>query len=104
MSEPNAMPDLSGIIEKIASNPAALSMLTTLLGRTQETKPSAPAPTALLSEAKHTAKDERIALLMALKPFLSKEKQSAVERMIRMLELTVVIRSVMTEGGGGERV
>ena len=103
MSEPNAMPDLSGMIEKIAGNPAALNMLTALLGRAQESKSSAPAP-PLRPEAKHAPKDERVALLLALKPFLSKEKQSAVERMIRMLELTSVIRSVMAEGGNGEHV
>ena len=100
MSEPNAIPDLSGIMEKIAGNPAALNMLTTLLGHAREAKPAQPAPPAALFEAKHPAKDERIALLLALKPFLSKEKQGTVERMIRILELTSVIRSVMSEGGG----
>ena len=101
MSEPNAIPDLSGIMEKIAGNPAALNMLTTLLGRAQEAKPAvSAAPSPISPEARHSAKDERIALLLALKPFLSKEKQGTVERMIRILELTSVIRSVMAEGGG----
>ena len=104
MSEPNTTPDLSGILEKVASNPAALSMLTALLGKAQEAKPAEPVSVPTTLPTLRPARDERTALLLAIKPFLSKEKQGAVDRMVRMLELTAVIRSVMAEPGGGEHV
>ena len=104
MSEPNTVPDLSGILEKIASNPSALGMLTALLSRAQESKGAEPVATSAALPATAPARDERADLLLAIKPFLSKEKQAAVDRMIRMLELTRVIRSVMSENGGSQGV
>ena len=113
------MPDLSGILSKVMAHPEALSMLSSLLGGGGKPPPKEEhcekreecdreCECAVVLPEKRCKKDsireERRRLLLALKPFLSKEKQSAVERMIRMLELTDVIRSVMTEGGGGERV
>lgn len=119
------MPDLSGMIGALLSNPAAMSMLSSLLsgmgggggaqasGQAQpafsagpvsdasppasEYPPPFPPPTPALPP--HAAgggalgtRDERAALLYALRPFLPPEKCEMIDGLLRILDLLVLIR------------
>lgn len=117
------MPDLSGMLSGILSNPQALSAISSLLGSLnkpqaeakevplsapqqpfapEEEKPSdipagssgISAPTYALPFPIQPKNDKRKTLLLALKPFLSKSKCDTVDLFIRMLDLISLIERV----------
>ena len=94
-------PDLSGILARVSENPQAMSMLSSLLGGMSESPPSAEEKRE--SEKREEAKDvpafmpskphsggkaheERRRLLLALKPFLSRERRQALETLLVVLD------------------
>ena len=103
-----AMPDLSGMVSALLSNPAAMSIFSSLLsgmGNAQHAQPSeassAPAPlsapSALLPPTGAVgqggaARDDRAALLLALRPFLPPDKCEMIDGLLRILDLLVLIR------------
>lgn len=110
---PGAMPDLSALIGTLLSNPAAMSMLTSLLANKTgsvsvgdapppqaERVQSDPAPTstppqfapAQAALAPTHGQDDRTALLCALRPFLPPEKCDMIDGLLRILDLLTIIR------------
>lgn len=109
-------PDLSAIISGLLSNPAAMSMLSSLLsgmgnsasataagppaqsasegGAPIAPPPLPPASTAFAPMAGPPvgARDERAALLYALRPFLPPEKCEMIDGLLRILDLLTLIR------------
>lgn len=100
-AKPFASPDLSALVGNLLSNPAALSMLTSLLGSAGQ-KPhapepppceaSCPPPPPVLPPAPQRPKDERACLLDALRPFLSNERCEMIDTLLKILELMAVFR------------
>lgn len=109
MSEMGGFPDLSGILARVTENPQAMSMLTSLLGgmpakapptpdvskerpREKEEEPTLP---ALSSSKPHKDRghEERRRLLIALKPFLSKERKEALETLLIVLDAISLLSS-----------
>ena len=119
------MPDLSGMVSALLSNPAAMSMLSSLLsgmgGSTatqaqEEAQPPSrnapvaeafaptsgrmppfPPPTPSLPPPAQGGgalgtRDERAALLYALRPFLPPDKCEMIDGLLRILDLLVMIR------------
>ena len=111
MSEGTGIPDLSTIIARVSENPQAMSMLSSLLGgegskedalpheeapqHTNETKDEEEASAPVLSPAVHPRRggrhEDRRRLLSALKPFLSRERQNALETLLLVLEATAML-------------
>ena len=113
-TQPGGQPDLSGLLSGILSNPAALSMLTSLLGNMQkpsggfpqgggcdEGRPHEPpcadpcpkAPPILPPIAPPPKpRDDRACLLEALRPYLSNERCSMIDTLLRILELMELFR------------
>lgn len=111
MSEGERLPDLSTIIARVSENPQAMSMLSSLLGgepppvgevprtdapqgtekaeNAEEASVTALAPTA--KEGRSRRHEERRRLLTALKPFLSKERQNALETLLLVWEATALL-------------
>ena len=97
--------DLSGILAKVMSNPEAIGMLSSLLGGMKGFPPKADAPqtppqgceSILLPSppcpCKGNAGENRKRLLLALKPYLSKERQAALDRILMISEALVLLRS-----------
>ena len=102
MSEGGGLPDLSGILSRVAENPQAMSMLGSLLGG-MGAKPSPPAEeppkessaeeepkgkTVFMPSPPHIGgkQEERRRLLLAIKPFLSPERRRALETLLPVLE------------------
>ena len=94
--------DLSALVGTLLSNPAALSMLSSLLGN-MGTKPSdgctAPppceevcAPPPVLPAPPPKPRDDRACLLDALRPFLSSERCEMIDTLLKILELMAVFR------------
>ena len=96
MSEQGGFPDLSGILSRVTENPQAMSMLASLLGgATKKEEPredprekedcqviSSPMPSK-----PHGKRDEdRRRLLLALKPFLSRERCQVLETLLLVLD------------------
>lgn len=109
MSEMGGFPDLSGILARVTENPQAMSMLTSLLGgmpakappppdeskerpREKEEEPALPAlsPSKPRKDRGH---EERRRLLLALKPFLSKERKEALETLLIVLDAISLLSS-----------
>lgn len=94
--------DLSALVGTLLSNPAALSMLSSLLG-SMGTKPkdecAAPPPCAegcapppVLPAPPPKPRDDRACLLDALRPFLSSERCEMIDTLLKILELMAVFR------------
>ena len=97
MSEGGGIPDLSGILARVTENPQAMSMLASLLGGSSkqerheeephirgdgELLPALPPP-----KGQKSRRDEgRRRLLLALKPFLSKERCQVLETLLIVLD------------------
>ena len=100
------MPDLSGLLSGLLKNPEALSMLSSLLGQMpppkppshQEKPPSLPA-NALTSSPKQ--ENARKALLCALKPFLSPERQRAIDLVLMLQDTMELFRKDKEKKGEG---
>lgn len=100
--------DLSGMIGTLLSNPAALSMLSSLMGSMGglagggHPPPSPPPPpcedecekpSAVLPPAPPPKpKDDRVRLLDALRPFLSSERCEMIDTLLKIFELMAVFR------------
>ncbi len=95
--------DLSALVGTLLSNPAALSMLSSLLGN-MGGKPQggcaapppceeggAPPPPALPAPPSKP-RDDRACLLDALRPFLSSERCEMIDTLLKILELMAVFR------------
>ena len=97
MSENGALPDLSGILARVTENPQAMSMLASLLGgaskkdvtEEQPSKAEEPEvlPALMPQRAPKSKRDEdRRRLLIALKPFLSRERCQVLETLLLVLD------------------
>ena len=101
MSEAGGFPDLSGILARVTENPQAMTMLSSLLGGIasskresdvpKEEKEDAPVSVAPALARPHIPHrdgkaEEGRRLLLALKPFLSKERGQALETLITVLD------------------
>ncbi|MBE6655346.1 MAG: hypothetical protein E7609_00550 [Ruminococcaceae bacterium] len=105
MSDSGGFPDLAGILARVTENPQAMSMLSSLLGGTpekpphteqdkeefkEETKDSVPA-LASPKPRKGGRQEERRCLLLALKPFLSRERCQALETLLIVLDAIALL-------------
>ena len=100
MSEEGGFPDLSGILARVTENPQAMAMLSSLLGGGAPSSAKEHEPPPLPKEEEVTASvparmpkphkdgkaDARRRLLIALKPFLSKERRQALESVLIVLD------------------
>ena len=96
MSDGGNIPDLSGILARVTENPQALSMLASLLGglsKKENAEEHAHKPEdgdllpALMPQKQKSRKEEdRRRLLLALKPFLSRERCQVLETLILVLD------------------
>ena len=97
MSEGGGIPDLSGILARVAENPQAMSMLASLLGgapkkdfsedATPKTEEKDLLPAFIPQKSQKSKKDEdRRRLLLALKPFLSRERCQVLEALLLVLD------------------
>ena len=109
MSSGGALPDLSTILSRVTENPQAMSMLSSLLGgvggtekpqkeqgaepakeTVADAKESVPAISAIRPRGSRRGEDKR-RLLLALKPFLSPGRQSALDTLLLVLEATSLL-------------
>lgn len=97
MSEGAGIPDLSGILARVTENPQAMSMLASLLGGTAKKEMPVEDPRkegdeellpALMPQKAHKSRkdEDRRRLLLALKPFLSKERCQVLETLLIVLD------------------
>ena len=99
-------PDLSALLGTLMQNPAALSMLTSLLsgalnnkgGHPQDAScmgecPKAPPLLPPSSPPPHKSQDNRACLLNALRPYLSPSRCDTVDSLLRILELLELLRN-----------
>ena len=102
-------PDVSNILQGILSNPQALSSIMSVIGNAtqkqtsvqevvQESEPlpaiaKAPMPPPRQNEQKQSQPKE-IALLMALKPFLSSRKCDTIDTFVRLFDIANLLRGV----------
>ena len=105
----SSLPDLSTILSRVTENPQAMSMLSSLLGGMSqadqvekakkeetdtkaeaESKESAPAMLAVKPRGNRKT-EEKKRLLLALKPFLSPQRQAALETLVLVLEATSLL-------------
>ena len=97
--------ELTKMLGGLLQNPDALKSLAGALGAGQ-TNESAPAPISDSTEmqvknmisALNQPDDRRIALLNALRPYLSPQRASGVDRAIRILKLTKLSQFIRNEG------
>jgi hypothetical protein len=101
----NTTPDLFGLLGAMLQNPAALSMLSSLLagglgGNGSHTPPppkepceteACPATTPCLSPPPRQD-DNRTCLLNALRPYLSPARCHTIDSLLRILELMELLR------------
>ncbi len=98
------MPDLSGMLSKVMANPDAMAMLSSLLGNQmpkmkEEEKKDEEAvekeaialPVPLVKE--NATREKRRRLLLALKPFLSSERASAVDRILMITDALSLLQN-----------
>ena len=96
-------PDLSGLLGGILSSPAALQALTGLLGGSAKPPPgegecdAPPTPPPPPPHRPHGRRDEREALLCALRPYLSEKRRQALTGACKMLEVIELLK----DAGGG---
>lgn len=112
-TQAGGQPDLSGMLNGILSNPAALSMLTSLLGNMQKPGGGFPHGGCGCDERPHEPpcddacpkppilppaapppkpRDDRACLLEALRPYLSRERCDMIDTLLRILELMELFR------------
>lgn len=98
-------PDLSGLLSNLLQNPAALSMLTSLLSGGLGGKGGPPPKEPPCDEDCHRAppilppasprpphSDNRSCLLNALRPYLSPARCDTIDSLLRILELMELLR------------
>ena len=99
MSDGGGLPDLSGLLARVTENPQAMSMLSSLLGGMGEQSEKEPPshkqemgerdearPTLAPQAGRHRKHDDKRRLLLALKPFLTPERQKALDMLLPLLE------------------
>lgn len=104
MNDTGGLPDLSGILSRVAENPQAMSMLGSLLGGMSAKPASAPEEPPKETSAeqekqvfmplpppKGGKQEERRRLLLAIKPFLSPERRRALETLLPVLEALALL-------------
>ena len=101
--EKDNMPDLSGILSKVMGNPEAMAMLSSLLGsqmpkiKEEKKEEDADIKEAIALPAPQIkeipAREKRKRLLLALKPFLSSERASAVDRILMITDALSLLQS-----------
>lgn len=120
----NSAPDISGMISGLLSNPAAMSMLSSLIGGMKSGAADAPASVApispppplppppaprqdavpalasLLGGAKRD--DRRSELLCALKPFVSPSRREMIDRLVGIVAL-IELAAPLLGGEGAKR-
>ena len=101
----SSLPDLSAMISKVMANPEAIAMLTSLLGGQAPKKTATedchedqgeacqearilPAP-----PPKASVREERKQLLLALKPFLSKDRCEAIDRILLITDTLSLLQT-----------
>lgn len=97
-------PDLSGLLGGLLSSPAAMQLLSGLLGgaggpppREPPCEEGAPSPPPLPSPPHRGGRrDEREALLSALRPYLSDRRRQALTGACKLLEVIELLK----EAGG----
>ena len=88
-------PDLSGMLGAALSNPELLSALPSVMSMLSGMgggAPSAPRIGALGARESTPVFDRRCALLNALKPYLPEDKRSAVDTVVRVIEIMSLIK------------
>lgn len=103
MSDSGGLPDLSGILARVTENPQAMSMLSSLLGGMAESTETENDPKEKKEEKRDAAPvfmpkhgrggkhEDKRRLLLALKPFLSPERQRALDMLIPLLEAITLL-------------
>ena len=101
-ASPVASPDLSGMLGSLLSRPEVIgalpSIMSMLSGMGTGAPPSSPPPSGLLGplgqkeEKPPPVLDRRCALLSALKPYLPEDKRTAVDTVIRVIEIMSLIK------------
>ena len=92
---PPSAPPIDGLAsvlenaELMAKLPQVMALLSPMLEKTSSVQAAAPSATASKSSESH-----RNELLLALKPFLSPERQNAVDVMLRVAQLGQVLRHI----------
>ena len=98
MSDSGGLPDLSGILARVTENPQAMSMLSSLLGGAGESpkkendseeskqEKEDAAPVFMPKHGRGGKHEDKRRLLLALKPFLSPERQRALDMLLPLLE------------------
>lgn len=85
-------------VVELLSNPEALSKITTLAKGLSS--PEAPQPEVEVSTSKPTFSPEtdyRSGLLVALKPLLKSNKQDKIDKLIKALTITSVIKNMKNQ-------
>ncbi len=93
-------PDLSALLNGVMANPAALSMLSSLLGGMGQKPPpppqaedcSCPKAPPILPPVQPPRQDNRACLLNALRPYLSPTRCDTIDSLLRILELMEILR------------
>lgn len=108
MSDTGGFPDLTGLLARVTENPQAISMLSSLLGGSVASKPSqkeekeeppqkeeCDAIPVIAPPKRHTKgrQEDRRRLLIALKPFLSKERCQALDTLLIVLDAISLLPS-----------
>ena len=104
---PETKPDVGNILQWILSNPQALSSIMSVIGNASQGKPreeekeSAPEPMPAIAKLPPQIQPERkaiqpkeIALLMALKPFLSSRRCETIDTFVRLFDIANLLRGV----------
>ena len=104
---PDTKPDVSNILQGILSNPQALSSIMSVIGNSSQSKASqeekdspAEALPAMAKIApqiqmeKKAIQPKEIALLMALKPFLSSRRCETIDTFVRLFDIANLLRGV----------
>ena len=91
--------DLSKMLSGMLSNPDAIKGLLGSAGGNQNSSPDElESSIKSMMSALNNTDDRRITLLTALKPYLSPERASGVDRAIKMLRLTKLSQLFRNEG------
>ena len=94
-------PDLQKVISVIMENPALIAEISELMSKSREDAPVAAAENAVPEAAAETSaavspqeseSGRRNKLLYAMKPYLSKERQRAMDTVITVLDVLHTVR------------